>query len=85
MFVRDQVLFRPGSVEGELSTINHCNTHDLVGRLGIEPRPRDYEAGANRRNGPEASEPTEIHCAHHPVVSDASGGVGLVTDETWEF
>jgi len=77
MFVRDQVLFRPGSVEGELSTINHCNTHDLVGRWGSnhdEDYEREQTVGMVRRRQNQRD-----HCAHHPVVSDASGGVGLVT------
>ena len=34
--------------------------------------------GANRRNGPAASDSSEIHCAHCPVASDSSGAVGLV-------
>jgi hypothetical protein len=31
-----------------------------------------------RRIGPVASDLSEVHCNHRPLVSDASGGVGLV-------
>jgi len=62
MFCKGSGVVRPGSVEGELSTINHCNTHDLVGRLGID-HDRGIMSGSKPSEWSGASETTEIHCA----------------------
>ena len=48
------------------------------GRWASNPRPRDYEVGANRQIGPVVSNSFEIPCIHCPAVSDWSGGVGFV-------
>jgi len=48
---------------------------DWYSRWGLNPRPRDYEVGAN---GLAVSDSSEFHLNCCPVVSDSSGGVGLV-------